>query len=203
MDALENFTEAQIARFESNPSLYAAFETALESDQSVKFALTLDRSGVLQKWAADKCREYMTNTLGGHPRLCDALIPEYPLGCRRMTPAPGYLEAMRHPRVRVVTDKITKFVDKGVELGTGEVLEVDVVMCATGYDASFIPEFPIYGRRGNLRDVWEGETPKAYMSLAVAGMPNFFSESLFLYYINLPCQTCDCRKVLLTQKQNS
>jgi len=119
MDYLENFTPEQIARFESDPSLCAAFDAALESDQTLKFALTLDRSGRFQKWAASKCQDYMTNMLGGNPRLCDALIPGYPLGCRRMTPAPGYLEAMRDPRVTVVAGKVAKFVEKGIELETG------------------------------------------------------------------------------------
>jgi cation diffusion facilitator CzcD-associated flavoprotein CzcO len=180
LDANDNFTPAQIARFESDPSLCAAFEAALDSDQSVKHALTLDRAGVFQQWAQARCRDHMAAALGGDARLCGALIPEHhhhPLGCRRMTPAPGYLEAMRDPRLELVTDQIARFVEGGIELATGRVVEVDAVVCATGFDGRFVPDFEVKGRKGTLEDVFREEGPKAYMSLAVPGFPNFFSAS--------------------------
>ena len=121
-------------------------------------------------------REFMTKMLGGDERLCKALIPNYAIGCRRLTPAPGYLESMKAPNVEVVTDKIKRFVAAGIELETGEVLEVDAIICATGFDTSFCPPFPVVGRTGNLQEIWTKDTPKSYMSLAVAGMPNYFSK---------------------------
>lgn len=60
--------------------------------------------------------------------------------------------------------------------------DVDVVVCATGFDGSFVPRFPIVGKGGrDLREVWGGtksEVPKTYMSIGVSGMPNFFSKTL-------------------------
>lgn len=118
----------------------------------------------------------MTHALGGDPRLCKALIPDFALGCRRLTPGVGYLEALRKPNVRVVTDSIVKIVPEGLETATGEVIKVDAIICATGFNVSFCPRFPIVGQTGNLQDLWTQETPKAYMSCAVPNFPNYFSK---------------------------
>lgn len=134
------------------------------------------RDGPIQAFASAKIREYMTMMLGGDERLCKALIPDFPLGTRRMTPAPGYLEALRRDNVEVVVGDIRRFVADGIEMASGEVLKVDAIICATGFDISFRPRFPLVGREGNLQVIWSEETPKAYMSCAVAGMPNYFSK---------------------------
>ena len=135
------------------------------------------KDGPIQALASAKTREYMTMLLGGDERLCKALIPEFPIGTRRMTPAPGYLEALRKDNVEVVVGNVEKFVADGIEMDSGEVLKVDAIICATGFDLSFCPRFPLIGREGDLRDIWSDETPRAYMSCAVEGMPNYFSKS--------------------------
>jgi cation diffusion facilitator CzcD-associated flavoprotein CzcO len=118
----------------------------------------------------------MTYSLGGDERLCNALIPKFPVGCRRFTPGVGYLAALRAPNVRVVTEGISKVVPNGIQLESGEVIELDAIVCATGFDVSFCPRFPIIGKRGNLQDIWSTDLPKAYMSCAVPDMPNYFSK---------------------------
>ncbi len=115
--------------------------------------------------------------LGGNQELCKALIPDFPLGCRRMTPGHGYLQALTKPNVEIRRSEIKRFVAEGIELESGEVLKVDAIVCATGFDTSFCPRFPIIGRDGNLQEKWQKETPKAYMSCAVAGLPNYFGMS--------------------------
>lgn len=118
----------------------------------------------------------MRESLKDDGRLCKALIPEFPVGCRRLTPAVGYLSSLTEENVRVVTDKMIKVVPKGIMINTGEVIEIDVLVCATGFDVSFCPRFPIIGRKGNLQDVWTKNLPKAYMSCAIPDFPNFFSK---------------------------
>lgn len=49
-----------------------------------------------------------------------------------------------------------------------------IVVCATGFDVSYRPQYPIVGRNGiHLADKW-AEEPKSYLSLASADMPNYF-----------------------------
>lgn len=119
---------------------------------------------------------YMTSLLKNDTRLCAALIPKFPVGCRRLTPAPGYLESLTAPNVRVVTEGIKEIVPDGIRTETGEIIKVDALICATGFDVSFCPRFPIIGKDNqNLQDLWSCELPKAYMSCAVPDFPNFFS----------------------------
>lgn len=75
-----------------------------------------------------------------------------------------------------------RFVPEGIELASGETLKVDAIICATGFETSFCPRFPIIGRDGaNLQDRWRQEIPKAYMSCAVPSLPNYFSKpALFI-----------------------
>lgn len=135
------------------------------------------KDGPAQAFATAKVKEYMTAMLGGNEKLCKALIPDFPLGCRRLTPAPGYLEALSQDNVVVKAGGMKRFVADGIVMESGEVLKVDAIICATGFDVSFCPRFPLVGRHGNLQDIWKDDIPKAYMSCAVAGMPNYFSES--------------------------
>lgn len=47
-------------------------------------------------------------------------------------------------------------------------------MCATGFDVSYRPQYPIVGRGNmNLADKWAKE-PSSYISLASPDMPNYF-----------------------------
>lgn len=127
-------------------------------------------------------RAYMTNALNGDPHLCKALIPKFPVGCRRLTPGSGYLEALQAPNVRVVTDSIDNITAEGIRLVTGEIIQLDVIVCATGFDVSFRPHFPIIGQGGNLQDLWEKNLPKAYMSCAVPKFPNYFCMCPYFFY---------------------
>lgn len=127
-----------------------------------------------------RLKGYMSMMLHGNERLCEALIPKFSVGCRRLTPGIGYLESLQAPNARLVTDHIKRVVPQGIETMTGEIIELDAIVCATGFDVSFCPRFPIVGTEDNLQDRWRKELPKAYMSCAVPGVPNYFSKS-FIY----------------------
>lgn len=138
--------------------------------------LQVESANPVHKYAEAKVKEYMTAMLRGDEKLCKVLIPTYPLGCRRLTPGHAYLQSLTKPNVEVKVGSIRAFVPDGIELESGEVIEVDAIICATGYETTFRPRFPIIGREGNLQDIWGKNVPKAYMSCAVAGLPNYFSE---------------------------
>lgn len=195
IDDNENFTQEQIQRFQDDDEFYRRFVESLEKDTSGNFRMVrsdpfpprlrlwltypskMIKDGPIQAYASAKVREYMTMMLGGDEWLCKQLIPNFPIGVRRVTPAPGYLEALRKENVEVVTGSIRRFVPNGIEMDSGDVLEVDAIVCATGFDMSFCPRFSVVGREGDLRETWSNGKPEAYMSLAVKGMPNYFSES--------------------------
>lgn len=81
---------------------------------------------------------------------------------------------MNEPNVRVVLDHIDKVVPHGITLTTGETLNFDVIVCATGFDLSWKPRFPIVGRNNsNLQDQYK-ERPTGYLGICVQNMPNYF-----------------------------
>jgi len=91
----------------------------------------------------------------------------------RATPGLGYLEALTQPNVQVLTESIQEVVKDGIKLKSGEVILVDVIICATGFDLSWKPRFPIIGRDGtNLQDQFK-DRPKGYLGIAVPNLPNY------------------------------
>jgi cation diffusion facilitator CzcD-associated flavoprotein CzcO len=118
----------------------------------------------------------MTHALNQDEALMKALIPDFPVGCRRMTPGVGYLAALTKPNVQTVTTGIEEICPDGIKLVTGELIAVDAIVCATGFNLSFVPRFPIIGADGNLQDIWKDSVPAAYMSCMVPGLPNYFSK---------------------------
>lgn len=117
----------------------------------------------------------MQRKLESKPDVSTTLIPDFPVGCKRMTPGPGYLDALVAPNVDFVSEDLECFTEKGIRTTSGKEYELDAIICATGFDTSSIPGFPIYGTGGvNLQDAWKDEA-RTYLATAVAGMPNFFS----------------------------
>lgn len=151
------------------PSL-RALKDRLTSTQLIKDSETA-------KYVKQALTMYMTSVLGGNEELVKALVPDFAVGCRRLTPAVGYLECLQAENVRVVTDPIASIIKNGVKTSTGEIVEIDVLVCATGFDVGFCPRFPVVGRKGNLQDLWRANLPRAYMSTSIPDFPNYFSES--------------------------
>ncbi|KAH7128925.1 hypothetical protein EDB81DRAFT_871659 [Dactylonectria macrodidyma] len=168
-----NFTPAQIARFKDDPEFYMVFVKAVEEQVNSNFYLTIKGSETHQ-YVTQAVINHMKAALGGDEVLAKALIPSFPVGCRRLTPGVGYLESLTQPNVEVVCDTIVRITPKGLVTKSGRTFEVDAIVCATGFDVSFCPRFPIVGRAGNLQDVWTRELPEAYMSCAVPNLPNYF-----------------------------
>lgn len=117
------------------------------------------------------------------------MIPDFPLGTRRLTPGQDYLKALTQENVEVRRGGIRRFVPEGIQLESGEVIKVNAIVCATGFNTSFRPRFPIVGRSGNLQTRFRDEVPKSYMSCAIADMPNYFGKpgSIQLLACNRPC----------------
>jgi hypothetical protein len=117
----------------------------------------------------------MRAKLARKPAIADTLIPPFPIGCKRLTPGPGYLDALVADNVSFVSDDLECFTETGIRTKAGEEFELDAVICATGFDTSNVPGFPIIGAGGvNLQDAWREES-RTYLGTTVAHMPNFFS----------------------------
>lgn len=118
--------------------------------------------------------EQMAAKLNHDPVLCEQLIPKWEMGCRRVTPGPGYLESFLRDNCSLTTSPITKVTENGVCTADGQEFQCDVIICATGFDVSHCPRYPIVGQNSvNLADKWAIE-PESYLSIATDGFPNYF-----------------------------
>jgi len=108
------------------------------------------------------------------PSLRKNLIPNYELGCRRISPGEPFLQALQKPNVTCIFSPILTCQPEGLETQDG--IEIsDVIIAATGFDTSFRPRFPLLGRNGvDLRDLWKDD-PISYMGLGCAEFPNYLS----------------------------
>lgn len=71
--------------------------------------------------------------------------------------------------------EITEVVEDGLVLSDGTKVELDVLICATGFNTSFCPPFKLIGENGAvLNEIWK-DAPRAYLGLAAAKFPNYFS----------------------------
>jgi hypothetical protein len=105
--------------------------------------------------------------------LEERLIPKWSVGCRRLTPGVGYLESLGKENVTVVYGEINAVTEKGCLCDNGNEYPVDVLICATGFDTTFKPRFPLVGPEGqNLQDEWKEEA-QSYLGMAAAGFPNY------------------------------
>lgn len=78
------------------------------------------------KEAMEIARAQMSERLGHDPRLCEMLIPKWSLGCRRITPGEGYLEAFTLPNCDITQSPIVEITENAVHTADGKVHEVDV-----------------------------------------------------------------------------
>jgi cation diffusion facilitator CzcD-associated flavoprotein CzcO len=107
------------------------------------------------------------------PYLEEKLIPQWHVGCRRLTPGVGYLESLGKENVEVVFGEITKITEKGCVSDNGQEYPLDVLICATGFDTTFKPRFPLINPEGkNLQDEWKDEA-RSYLGIAAAEFPNY------------------------------
>lgn len=176
MDPEYNFTEASLNIFK-DPEVLREYRAAIMDRRIENFQRALADSEIQLK-AQALFRKSMTERLGDSEKgrkAAQFLLPDFPVGCRRQTPGPGFLEALVQDNVEMRWDDIKHISERGIVLKSGEEKEYDAIVCATGFDTTFKPSFPLIGRNGvNLAEKWTEEQPTAYFGFLVPDMPNYF-----------------------------
>jgi cation diffusion facilitator CzcD-associated flavoprotein CzcO len=109
------------------------------------------------------------------PALRAKLVPDYPIGAKRVLFNDDYYPALGRPNVRLVTDGIERIEPEGVRARSGELHCADVIVFATGFKSTdFLAPIEVHGRGGaDLREEWR-RGAHAYLGVTVSGFPNFF-----------------------------
>jgi cation diffusion facilitator CzcD-associated flavoprotein CzcO len=111
-----------------------------------------------------------------NPEIAEAIIPDWAIGCRRLTPGVPYIEALCEEKCQMVKETIQQFDETGIITKEGGHREYDVIILASGYDLSF-KAYPMYGRNGvSLNDLYD-EAPESYLGVCPPEMPSEYCRS--------------------------
>ncbi|KIW09929.1 hypothetical protein PV08_11705 [Exophiala spinifera] len=121
----------------------------------------------------------MSERVNHDQELLSKLVPAYAPGCKRLTPAPGYLEAVAIPKVTYVMDSIVRATTSGLVTADGQEHKVDVIIAATGFPEFTVPRYPIIDQDSvTLESLWSPHGkigyPKSYFGVMTPGFPNMF-----------------------------
>ncbi|KAM0324599.1 hypothetical protein ACHAQA_007987 [Verticillium albo-atrum] len=165
-------------RFENNPDYYLEYRRQLEKVLAGGFEALWSGSPA-QAQLEQTTIEHMRESIHD-PRLLQALLPDFEVGCRRFTPGDHYLNAIQQKNAVVISDHIIGVNEEGIVDDRGNVTELDVIICATGFDTSFEPRVPTVGQDGYpLSENWGKDKPtESYMGAVVARLPNLFGKKI-------------------------
>jgi cation diffusion facilitator CzcD-associated flavoprotein CzcO len=166
------YSATELAQFQRNPLAmhrnrwqiwkFQHDNTATFADDPVVTARTQVATSFLERTVADE-------------RLRRALTPDYPFRCKRVLLGDDYYRALQQDHVELVTDPIDHVTDTSVVTKAGRIVDVDVLVLATGFETSrYLSGIDVIGIGGqHLHERW-GPDPSAYLGVAVSGFPNFF-----------------------------
>jgi cation diffusion facilitator CzcD-associated flavoprotein CzcO len=126
-------------------------------------------AGPMQLWRRQ------LNSQIADPELRAKCLPDYVMGCKRVTFSNDWYPALARPNVDLVTDPIERIVPDGVVTVNGATRTADVIVYGTGFKAvEFLAPMSVTGIRGQrLQDAWR-DGAQAYLGISVSGFPNFF-----------------------------
>jgi cation diffusion facilitator CzcD-associated flavoprotein CzcO len=104
-----------------------------------------------------------------------AVVPDYPIGCKRILISNEWYPTLLRPNVTVVDEPIVRVDPGGPVTASGVHHDADVIVFGTGFETTdFLGHVPVVGRGGRtLAETWSGGA-HAYLGVAVPDFPNCF-----------------------------
>lgn len=138
-------------------------------------ALAFTRFKGLMQWAVGRPFRALINSQVPNSALRSKLMPDYPIGCKRILLSSEYLAAISKSNVHLETCGIKQISSNAIETVDGTEHPVDAIIYGTGFAATeFLSPMRITGRGGvDLNQAWQGGA-QAYLGMTVPGFPNFF-----------------------------
>mmetsp|Transcript_7473 Transcript_7473/g.9758 ORF Transcript_7473/g.9758 Transcript_7473/m.9758 type:complete len:525 (-) Transcript_7473:1618-3192(-) len=159
----ESFT--QKFRIEQNEyadfSLYELFNNERENERT-------------QSRTAEILRARISN-----PEVAEALIPKYPLGCKRACITDDYWKTFNRDNVTLVADPegVKSVTESGVLTGSGCSVDLDAIVWATGFDVAegYFKDTTVIGvNKKDLKEEWSESGIHSLFGMMVNGFPNMF-----------------------------
>jgi 4-hydroxyacetophenone monooxygenase len=120
--------------------------------------------------------DYIRTELDGDEDLLAKVVPPYPPYGKRMLRDNYWYRMLKRPNVELETGGIDHIAEDAIVMTDGTVHKVDVIIMATGFQASkMLWPMEITGRGGRtIRDTWGDDDPRAYLGITVPGFPNLY-----------------------------
>ncbi len=167
------YGEAEKRRFARHPRLARLYRWWIWLSFELRFPV-FRRNPFLSR-RIERLAERHMRSIVSDPELQNALVPDYPIGGKRILISDDYYPTLERDDVEVVTSRIRAVTEDAVETGDGRTHPVDAIILATGFQTtSFLTPMKIEGREHRfLEDEWQ-DGARAYLGMSVAGFPNFF-----------------------------
>lgn len=168
-----SYSEEEKSEFHSNPQKLFALRKKLENDLNKYFSMIF-RDSPEQASLRKSVEQLMLKRLRGNKEFASKLTPTWGVGCRRITPGEGYLEALTAENTEVTLSDIFRVTNTGIETVDNKYYDLDAIICATGFDVSYRPRWKLIGRNEmNPEEAWKKKA-EGYFGLTAYGFPNYF-----------------------------
>jgi cation diffusion facilitator CzcD-associated flavoprotein CzcO len=120
------------------------------------------------------CLSYLNKTVTD-TQLREKLLPDYPVGAKRILVVDGYYEALMRKNVDVITASIQAIDPEGVVTQDGEHHPCDVIIYGTGFVTNpFLDDITVTGKSGAVLSKHWSDGARAYLGIATSDFPNLF-----------------------------
>lgn len=124
----------------------------------------------------ERLTEYILSELGDRTDLLDKVLPDYPPFGKRILVDNDWFKTVQRDNVDLITEDIVRVTPGGVVTRDGTEHPADVLILATGFEATrLLWPIEIRGRgHRTLRELWGDDDAAAYLGITVPGFPNLF-----------------------------
>lgn len=139
--------------------------------QGGKGSISAGNDEVRKLWS-----KYIVAEMADRPDLLAKVLPDYPPYGKRSLRDNDWYGTLKRDNVELVNTGIAEIVADGIIDTEGRHYPTDVIVYATGFEASkMLFPIDIAGKGGvKLREQWGEDNPRAYLGITVPDFPNLF-----------------------------
>ena len=168
------YTDAERAQFREDPAALAAVRSEQFWHCELDVHPIIVGGPEIQVLAREAHYQYLCSQVSD-PELRARLVPDYPVGCKRMLISDVFYATLTLDHVELVTERIAAVDATGIVTRDDRHRDLDVIICATGFDLQgHGASVEVVGANGvSLKELW-GTVPAAHRGVAMPGFPNLF-----------------------------
>ena len=107
------------------------------------------------------------------PELRKKLTPNYEVACKRLVFSTQFYGALQSQNCELITTAIERVEPTGIRTSEGRLLECEVLILATGFQAHvFCRSIELTGEGGNVHQAW-AKGAESFEAVGLAGFPEF------------------------------